>query len=669
VTPAQPDRALPPTVPTAPLSWWRKNGLWRLLLALAIFMLTLYLSYRDIGQANAISSLRMGHHTHTLFKTYEEVERLMRTLRRYTLQDPVRGATLDDVQLHYELLVSRLAVFHEGEANLELLEFSDVRAAVEGLAVTLDAIEPMLAKLNPDPYDLDYPTIYGLLRPYREQFFELGKQFLMSSEVRNEQIIRHHGGNSNVWLLVAPAASGLLLLLLFFAQLRQSMRLAESLAAESRKLSHMATHDPLTRLPNRALMKDRLNQAIHHMHRAGGRFGVLFLDLDRFKAVNDSLGHGVGDELLKTVAERLNACVREGDTVARISGDEFVLIIEDIGDDDGIIDEVAKRVAAQLRTPFLLAGQEMLVTGSIGISRYPEDGQEAELLLMNADAAMYNSKANGRNSICSYLASMNSGSVSRLELNRDLQHALEREQLELHYQPCVRLNTGEVFGVEALLRWRHPIRGLLAPDDFIPLAEESGLIVPIGDWVIRQACSQASAWHQQGLPQLKMAVNLSALQLQQPGLAEQVAEALEASGHPAALLELELTETQLMRDVDTAIAATQALRQLGVGIAIDDFGTGYCSLSYLQRFPVTTLKLDRSFVQEALNKPSAAAIARSVIGLGKSLELEVLAEGIETAEQLAFLRAHQCDAGQGYLFSRPLPAADIPNLIQTNKAA
>ncbi|WP_439858952.1 putative bifunctional diguanylate cyclase/phosphodiesterase [Pseudomonas sp. MBLB4136] len=664
MTPAQPDRALPPSVSP----WWRQSGLWRVFLALAIFMATLYLSYRDIGQANAISSLRMGHHTHTLFKTYEEVERLMRTLRRYTLQDPVRGATLDDVQLHYELLVSRLGVFHEGEANLGLLEFDDVRTAVEGLAVTLDAIEPMLAELKPDPYDLGYPTIQALLRPYRVQFFELGKQFLMSAEVRNEQIIRHYNSRTD-WHLAAPAASGLLLLLLFFAQLRQSMRLAESLAAESRKLSHMAAHDPLTGLPNRALMKDRLIQAIHHMHRAGGRFGVLFIDLDRFKAVNDSLGHGAGDELLKIVAERLSACVREGDTVARISGDEFVLIIEDIGDDDGILSDVANRVAAQLRIPFLLAGQELLVTGSIGISRYPDDGQEAELLLMNADAAMYSSKANGRDSVCAYQVEMNSRCVSRLELSRDLQHALERDQLELHYQPCVALQTGEIFGVEALLRWRHPVRGLLAPDDFIALAEESGLMTPIGDWVIRQACSQAAAWHQQGMPQLKMAVNLSAVQLQQPGLAGRVAEALEASGHPAALLELELTETQLMHDIDTAIAATQALRELGVCIAIDDFGTGCCSLSCLQRLPVSTLKLDRSFVQDAPNNPGAAAIARSVIGLGKSLELAVLAEGIETPEQLAFLRAHQCDAGQGYLFSRPLPAAHIPDLIQTHKAA
>ncbi|UTW07411.1 putative bifunctional diguanylate cyclase/phosphodiesterase [Pseudomonas benzenivorans] len=667
--PVQADVARPLIDSLTDRRWWRQTGMWRLLLALAIFIATLYMSYRDIGQANVISSLRMGHHTHSLIKTYDEVDRFMRALRQYTLKDPIRQIALEDIALHYEILVSRVQTFQEGEANRELLELDDVRTLVERLAVTLESIEPLLVELGQDPYDLRYSTIQSLLRPIRSRFFELGKQFLMNSEVRNEQIIRHYGNDSSYWTLGAPAASGLLLLLLFFAQLRQSKRLADSLAAESRKLSHMAAHDPLTGLPNRALLKDRLSQAIHHAHRAQGRFAVIFLDLDRFKAVNDSLGHGAGDELLKTVAERLSACVREGDTVARISGDEFVLLIEAVGLDDGVVNEVAERVASELRTPFLIAGQELLVTGSIGISLYPDNGEEAELLLMNADAAMYSAKANGRDSISSYQAQMNADSVSRIELTGDLHHALERNQLQLHYQPCVALASGEIFGVEALLRWQHPSRGLLSPDDFIPLAEESGLIVPIGEWVIRTACAQAAAWHQQGLPQLKMAVNLSALQLQQPELAKRVAAALEASGHPPRLLELELTETQLMRDVDTAVAATRELRGLGVRIAIDDFGTGYCSLSDLQRFPVSTLKLDRSFVHNALSKPSAAAIARSAIGLGRNLELEVLAEGIETPEQLAFLRAHHCDAGQGYLFSRPLPAADIASLLRESRAA
>ena len=654
--------------PSKAKHWWRQTGIWRLLLALAIFMTTLYLSYRDIDQANVISSLRMGHHTHSLIKTYDEIDRLKRALRQYTLQDPIRSTTLDDVQLKLEILRGRVQIFQEGEANRELLEREEVGALVERLAVTVESIAPLLADLKPDPYDPRYSLAQSVLAPLRTEFFELGKQFLMNSEVRNEQVIRHYG-SSSYWVLGAPAASGLLLLLLFFGQLRQSMRLADSLAAESRKLSHMAAHDSLTGLPNRALLKDRLSQAIHHAHRAQGRFAVIFLDLDRFKAVNDSLGHGAGDELLKTVADRLNACVREGDTVARISGDEFVLLIEDVGPGDDIVNEVAERVAAQLRTPFLIAGQELLVTGSIGISLYPDNGEEAELLLMNADAAMYSSKANGRNGICTYETQMNAGSVSRLELTRDLHHALERNQLQLHFQPSVELASGEIFGVEALLRWQHPSRGLLSPDDFIPLAEESGLIVAIGDWVIATACAQAASWHQQGLAQLKMAVNLSALQLQQPGLTKRVAAALEASGHPAQLLELELTETQLMRDVDAAVAVTQALRELGVSIAIDDFGTGYCSLNDLQRFPVSTLKLDRSLVQHALTKPRAAAIARSVIGLGKSLELEVLAEGIETPEQLAFLRGHQCLSGQGYLFSRPLPAAEIANLLRASQAA
>ncbi|QLC72945.1 EAL domain-containing protein [Pseudomonas sp. LPB0260] len=649
--------------------WWQQSGMWRLALALVVFMTSLYFSYRDLGQANNLAGLRIAHHTHTLFKTYEDVERLMRSLRHYAMNDPVYDVGLESVQLDYELLVSRLPVFYHGEANRELAESAEVRAAVDSLAIMLDSIEPLIANLRPDRYDPAYAHIQSLLRTPRVRFLDLTKQFMMNAQVRNDQILKHLAHTRSDWVIAAPAVSGVTLLLLFFLQLRQSRALAKTLEAESHKLAHQAAHDPLTALPNRALLQERLGQAIRRSRRAGGRFAVMFLDLDRFKAVNDSLGHAAGDELLKTVAERLGACVREGDTVARISGDEFVLLIENIGDDNTVLDAVANRVAGQLRTPFLLAGQELLVTGSIGVSLYPEHGEEAELLLLNADVAMYSSKANGRNSIHAYQAEMNVGSVARLELNRDLHFALERGQLVLHYQPLVRLATGQIFGVEALLRWQHPSRGLLGPDEFIPLAEENGLILPIGEWVIQAACAQAIAWHQQGLPLLKMAVNLSALQFQQAELAQRVGATLEASGFPAELLELELTETQLMRNVDLAIAATQALRELGVGLAVDDFGTGYCSLIYLQRFPVSKLKLDRSFVQDALSKPRSAAIARSVISLGRSLGLEVLAEGIETPEQLVFLRAHGCDYGQGYLFSRPLAAAQIARLIRANLAA
>ena len=649
--------------------WWQQCGMWRLLPALVIFMTSLYVLIRDVDQANSFATLRIGHHAHALFKTYEDLERLTSSLRYYTQEDPVDEVSLEDVQLRFELLVSRIQVFQEGEANRALLEYDDVAAAVDSLAITLGSIEPLMVNLAPDRYDLRYAHIHTLLRKQQGNFLGLAKTFLLNTEVRNEELLRHLADTRGSWVMAAPVVSGLLLLMLFFLQLRQSMTLARSLEAKSHKLGHMAAHDHLTSLPNRALLNERLCQAIHHAHRTGGRFAVMFLDLDRFKAVNDSLGHAAGDELLKTVAERLSACVREGDTVARISGDEFVLLIESIGDDNGVLDAVANRVVTQLRTPFLLAGQELLVTGSIGISLYPEHGEEAELLLLNADAAMYSSKANGRNSIHAYRAEMNVGSVARLELNRDLHFALERGQLVLHYQPLVRLATGQIFGVEALLRWQHPTRGLLGPDEFIPLAEESGLILPIGEWVIRAACAQAIAWHQQGLPLLKMAVNLSALQLQQADLAQQVGAALEASGFPARLLELELTETQLMRNVDLAIAATQALRELGVGLAVDDFGTGYCSLIYLQRFPVSKIKLDRSFVQETLSRPRSAAIVRGVISLGKSLGLEVLAEGIETSEQLLFLRANGCDYGQGYLFSRPLAADQIAQLIQANLAA
>ncbi|WPC06228.1 EAL domain-containing protein [Pseudomonas benzenivorans] len=643
--------------------------MWRLLLALAVFIAALYFSYREIGQANSLATLRVGHHTHTLFRTYEDVQRFLYSLRDYTGDEPLDTQSLESVQLHFELLVSRLRVFHEGEANRELLAFAEVRAAVDRLAVALDRIEPLIADLAPERRDPHYAQIRALLHDSRISFLQLGKQFLLNAQLRNEQLLKQLSHMQSFWVIAAPAVSGSLLLVLFFLQLRQSMALAKSLESQSRALAHMAAHDFLTALPNRALLLERLTRMIEQTQRASGRFAVMFLDLDRFKAVNDSLGHAVGDELLKMVAERLCACVREGDTVARISGDEFVLLVGDIGDDDAVINTVAERVATQLRRPFQLAGEELLVTSSIGISLYPAHGQQAELLLVNADAAMYSAKASGRNSIHGYLAEMNAGSVARLELNRDLHFALERGQLVLHYQPLVQLSTGQIFGVEALLRWQHPSRGLLAPDEFIPLAEESGLIIPIGEWILRTACADAVAWHSQGLPLLKMAVNLSALQFQQPELAERVDAVLVATGFPAEMLVLEMTETQLMRNVDLAVAATQALRELGVGLAVDDFGTGYCSLSYLQRFPVSKLKLDRSFVQDSLSKCSAAAISRSVISLGKSLSLKILAEGIETPEQLAFLRAHGCDYGQGYLFSRPLAQAELVSFVQANRGA
>lgn len=643
--------------------------IWCLLSALAIFMVSLYFSYRDISEANDTASLRVGHHTYALFKTYEEVDRLMNTLRFYTQDAPGKKTGLKDVQLHFELLVGRIQVYREGPANRSLMDFESVSTALDSLSSTLNSIEPLIANLTPDRYDLRYARIYSLLSIQRAKFLRLAKLFLLDTEVRSDELLKSRASTRSVLVMAAPIISGMLLLVLYFLQLRQSTILAESLKAESHKLAHQATHDFLTGLPNRAFLKERLSKTIHNANRSGNRFAVMFLDLDRFKEVNDSLGHAQGDALLKAVAERLSSCVRGGDIVSRISGDEFVLLIEDIGSDDSVFSAIVNRVAELLRQPFQLDGQELLITGSIGISRYPEDGEVAELLLMNADAAMYSAKANGRNRIHSYEAEMNAGSVARLELSHDLRFALDREQLVLHYQPLVKLASGQIYGVEALLRWQHPSRGLLTPDSFIPIAEESGLILPIGEWVTRAACAQAMAWHKQGLPMLKMAVNLSALQFKQPNLARQVAEALDASGFPAELLVLELTETQLMHDEELAVAATQAMRELGVGLAVDDFGTGYCSFSYLQRFPVSKLKLDRSFVQDLFIKSSAMTITRSVISLGKSLDLEVLAEGIETPEQLAFLLDHDCNYGQGYLFSRPLPAADFVELMRANQAA
>ena len=421
------------------------------------------------------------------------------------------------------------------------------------------------------------------------------------------------------------------------------------------QLLHMANHDALTGLANRNLLLDRLELTLAQARRNESLTAVLFLDLDRFKIINDTLGHAFGDLLLKSTAERLQSCVRDEDTIARLGGDEFIVLLADLHNlQDAAI--VAQKIIDALSQPILLEGSEIFVTTSIGITLFPHDGNDGNSLLKNADTAMYRAKEQGRNAYQFYTADMNAQASARLTMETGLRKALGREEFLLHYQPQVDLNTGNIVGVEALLRWRHPQMGLISPDEFIPMAEETGLIIPIGEWVLYTACAQCRNWPDAGCGPLRIAVNLSARQFRQKDLADTVARILNETGLDPRCLELELTESILMQNASATIATLQALSSLGIQISIDDFGTGYSSLSYLKRFPINALKIDRSFVRDITSDPDDAAITTAIIAMAKSLNLKVIAEGVETAEQLAFLRRHQCDNGQGYYFSQPVAA-------------
>ncbi len=421
------------------------------------------------------------------------------------------------------------------------------------------------------------------------------------------------------------------------------------------KIRHQAYHDPLTDLPNRLLFQDRLAQALPQARRRGSMVAVFYMDLDRFKIINDTLGHGVGDELLKAVAQRLATCVREGDTIARLGGDEFGLVLLDLEDAQAST-KVAQKILNALAPLFSIGGHELYVTPSIGISVHPADGRDPEILTRNAELAMYRAKEQGRNAYQLYAPAMNATAVRRLTLENAMRRALERGEFQVYYQPQVHAVTGEIVGMEALLRWQHPELGFLTPNQWIGLAEETGLIVPIGEWVLRVACEQHRAWQAAGYSTLRVAVNLSARQFQQADLDQCIAEILLDTGLQPAFLELEITENTIMRDLDRTASHLRNLKELGVHLSIDDFGTGHSSLNYLKRFAVDTLKIDRSFVRDIHEDANDAAIVRAVVAMAQSLKLRVVAEGVETEAQLAFLRSLACNEMQGYLFSKPLPA-------------
>ncbi len=420
-------------------------------------------------------------------------------------------------------------------------------------------------------------------------------------------------------------------------------------------LQYQAFHDLLTGLPNRVLFNEQLSTALANAKRHQQLMAVMFLDLDRFKNINDTLGHATGDQLLQGFAERLRICLREGDTVARWGGDEFTVLLPEISSTQEAA-KIGQRILDALKQPFHLQEQELHVSSSVGIAIYPQDGEDAEILLRNADSALYRTKEKGRNHYCFYTPTMTSKTSACLQLENHLYRALEQEEFLLHYQPQININTGKIEGMEALLRWQHPELGKVPPKNFIPLAEETNLIVPIGEWVLQSACIQNKAWQDAGLPPFRVAVNLSARQFQQPNLVSMVAQVLEKTGLEPHWLELEITETTIMQNVDFALQALRDLQQMGVHISMDDFGTGYSSLGYLKKFPFHTLKIDQSFVRELRDEPQDLAIISAVIALGRGLNLRVVAEGVETLQQLELLRRLQCSEMQGFWFSRPFRA-------------
>jgi diguanylate cyclase (GGDEF)-like protein/PAS domain S-box-containing protein len=432
------------------------------------------------------------------------------------------------------------------------------------------------------------------------------------------------------------------------------------------KIQHMAQHDALTGLPNRALLLDRIGQAIAQAQRKRGVLALLFIDLDRFKTVNDSLGHQVGDRLLQSVAGRLEACIRGSDTIARIGGDEFVVLLGDLEEPEDAR-HVAQKVLDALAEPATIDAHELKVTPSVGICAYPHDGEDVESLMRNADTAMYHAKQMGRNNFQFFTQAMNDAAQQRLRLENDLRRALERGEFALHYQPQIDLESGAIVGFEALIRWPHPTRGMIPPAQFIPVAEETGLIAPIGEWVLRHACARARAWHDAGHPRLRVAVNCSAQQFQREDFVGTVVGALRETGLDAEHLDLEITEGVIVRHSEEVMARFEALDAMGVRISIDDFGTGYSSLGYLKRFAIHQLKIDQSFVRDVSSDPDDAAIVSAIIAIAHSLGLEVIAEGVETPEQLAFLKALGCARAQGYYFSQPLPAEEFAQLLAGGK--
>jgi diguanylate cyclase (GGDEF)-like protein len=477
------------------------------------------------------------------------------------------------------------------------------------------------------------------------------------------RVLAGWGSLATMIVALALGASSLLAGLAAYL-IRQVFRDVATTRASTLAITHTAQHDSLTGLCNRTLLEERITQAIALAQRHHKKVAVLFLDLDGFKHINDSLGHPIGDKVLQSVAQRLVMCVRSTDTVCRQGGDEFVVLLSEVeqGEDSGI---TARRLLQSVAETHSIDQHDLHITTSIGVSIYPDDGLDAETLIKNADTAMYQAKEHGRQGYQFFKPAMYARAVERQSTAEGLRRALERQEFALHYQPTIDLKSGKITGAEALLRWTHPTRGPLSPAEFIPVAEDCGLILPIGNWVLREACKQARAWADAGIPETTIAVNISAVEFRNERFLEGVFTILSEVGLNPKFLVIELTESVLLKAVESPASILQALRERGVQVAVDDFGTGYSSLSYLERFPVDAIKIDQSFVHRISTAEDVAPIVTAVISMARSLGLRVVAEGVETAEQLAFLQAHQCDEAQGYYCSLPVPAEQFAKLLES----
>jgi diguanylate cyclase (GGDEF)-like protein/PAS domain S-box-containing protein len=589
----------------------------RILLYLAALLLVGYLAFYFISLGNARQALATAHKD--LGERFEAQQRAEEKTRLYA------------------------TVFTNSSEGMLITDSGNRIAAVNPAFADITGYSPEEAigqkpqLLRSGKHDSNY---------YRQMWAELGDQNHWRGEIWNR---RKNGEVFPEWLSITVVRDAKGIPTNYIGIFSD---VSERKEAEAR-IHHLAHHDALTDLPNRILLQDRLDQAILQSKRSNRRTAVLFLDLDRFKNINDSLGHDVGDNLLIQVSERCASVLRETDTISRQGGDEFVIVLPDL-DQSQDAAQVARKLIRSFDQPFMLDGHELTVTGSIGIALYPDDAQSASELLKNADAAMYRAKAEGRNDFQFYSADMNVVSLSDLLLESQLRGAIERGEMQLNFQPKVSATTNAAVGIEALLRWHHPQQGLIPPDRFIPVAEESGLIGPIGEWVLQTVCRQLRQWINAGLRVLPVSVNISAQQFAHQDIVGLISDALLANRLPAELLELELTETLLMRDINRAALILKQLRQMNIRLAIDDFGTGYSSLSYLKQFPVQTLKIDQSFVKDIGAHGEAVKIAGAIIALAHGMELQVIAEGVETEVQRGYLANHGCDQFQGYLFGYPM---------------
>jgi diguanylate cyclase (GGDEF)-like protein len=529
---------------------------------------------------------------------------------------------------------------------------------------TMTAAEAHLAKHAVDIIllDLGLPDAQGLEAIRRAHAAAPGVPLVVLTGLDDESLaVQALQLGAQDYLIKGQIETRGLLRALRYAIERKTMESAA--LAMARQMAHSAEHDFLTGLPNRMLLNDRVGQAIALARRHTRKVAVLFLDLDGFKHINDSLGHPVGDKLLESVAKRLVDCIRGSDSVSRQGGDEFVVLLLDLEHaEDAAV--TARRMLDAVALPHCIDQHDLHVTASIGVSVYPDDGLDADTLIKNADTAMYQAKENGRRSFQFFKPAMNVRAVERQFIEEGLRRALERRELVLHYQPKVNLMTGAIAGAEALLRWTHPTRGPIAPADFIPVAEECGLILPIGAWVLREACAQTRTWMDAGLPVMSMAVNVSAMEFRDKNFLDGLFAILRETGLDPRFLELELTESVLMKRAEFTASILQTLRKRGVQVAVDDFGTGYSSLSYLRKFPVDALKIDQSFVRQISTSGDDTTIVKAVIGMARSLKLRVIAEGVETLEEVAFLRAYRCEEAQGYYFSRPVPPQQFAVLLR-----